>query len=95
MLNSLYKHTQLQVSNGITLLALADGQPKIMGLKEILSCYIAHQKEVIVRRTKFDLEKAEERHHIIKGLVIAQDNIDRVVEIIKSPTTATTRRKSS
>lgn len=83
VLNSLYKHTQLQVSNGITLLALADGQPKIMGLKEILSCYIAHQKEVIVRRTKFDLEKAEERHHIIKGLVIAQDNIDRVVEIIK------------
>ena len=83
VLNKLYKHTQLQVSNGITLLALADGQPKIMGLKEILSCYIAHQKEVIVRRTKFDLEKAEERHHIIKGLVIAQDNIDRVVEIIK------------
>lgn len=83
VLNTLYKHTQLQVSDGITLLALADGEPRIMSLKEILSHYIDHQREVIVRRTKFDLEKAEDRYHIIEGLVIALDNIDRVIAIIK------------
>jgi len=84
VLNTLFKHTQLQVSDGITLLALADGEPKIMSLKEILSYYIEHQRSVIVRRTKFDLEKAEDRYHIIEGLVIALDNIDRVIAIIKS-----------
>lgn len=84
VLNTLYKHTQLQVSDGITLLALADGEPRIMSLKEILSYYIDHQRSVIYRRTKFDLEKAEDRYHIIEGLVIALDNIDRVIAIIKS-----------
>ena len=84
VLNMMFKHTQLQVSDGITLLALADGEPKILNLKEILSYYIAHQREVVTRRTKFDLEKAEDRHHIIEGLVIALDNIDRVIQIIKS-----------
>ena len=84
VLNMMYKHTQLQVSDGITLLALADGEPKILNLKEILSYYIAHQREVVTRRTKFDLEKAEDRHHIIEGLVIALDNIDRVIQIIKT-----------
>lgn len=84
VLNTLYKHTQLQVSNGIMLLALADGEPRIMNLKEILAHYVAHQHDVIVRRTKYDLEKAEERCHIIEGLVIAVTNIDRVVEIIKT-----------
>ena len=84
VLNMMYKHTQLQVSDGITLLALADGEPKILNLKEILSYYIAHQREVITRRTQFDLEKAEDRRHIIEGLVIALDNIDRVIQIIKS-----------
>ena len=84
VLNMMYKHTQLQVSDGITLLALADGEPKILNLKEILSYYIAHQREVVTRRTRFDLEKAEDRHHIIEGLVIALDNIDRVIQIIKS-----------
>lgn len=83
VLNMLFKHTQMQVSDGIILLALADGEPKILTLKEILSYYIAHQKDVIVRRTKFDLEKAEDRYHIIEGLVIALDNIDRVIQIIK------------
>ncbi len=83
VLNMMFKHTQLQVSDGIILLALADGEPKILNLKEILSYYIAHQRDVVTRRTKFDLEKAEDRHHIILGLVIALDNIDRVVEIIK------------
>jgi len=84
VLNTLYKHTQLQISNGITLLALADGEPKILNLKEILQYYVAHQRDVIVRRTKYDLEKAEERCHIIEGLVIAVTNIDEVVKIIKS-----------
>ncbi len=83
VLNTLFKHTQLQVSNGINLLALADGEPKILNLKEILTYYIAHQRDVIVRRTKYDLEKAEERCHIIEGLIKAVENIDKVVAIIK------------
>ena len=83
VLNMMFKHTQLQVSDGITLLALADGEPKVMGLKEILGHYAEHQRQVIVRRTKYDLEKAEDRYHIIEGLVIALDNIDRVIAIIK------------
>lgn len=83
VLNSLFKQTQMQVSDGIILLALADGEPKILSLPEILKYYIAHQKEVVKRRTQFDLEKAEDRYHIIEGLVIALDNIDRVIAIIK------------
>jgi len=83
VLNALFKQTQLQISYGIIMLALSKGEPKIMGLKEVLGNYIDHQKEVILRRTKYDLERAEERHHIVSGLVIALDNIDRVVEIIK------------
>ena len=83
VLNSLFKQTQMQVSDGIILLALADGEPQILSLPEILKYYIAHQKEVVKRRTQFDLEKAEDRYHIIEGLVIALDNIDRVIAIIK------------
>ncbi len=83
VLNTLYKHTNLQVKDGITLLALVDGEPKVLGLKEILEQYIAHQESVIVRRTKYELAKTEEREHIVHGLVIAQANIDKVVEIIK------------
>ena len=83
LLNNLYKHTNLQIKDGIILLALVDGEPKIMGLKEILEHYIVHQKDVIKRRTKYDLIKAEEREHILKGLVIALANIDKVIEIIK------------
>lgn len=86
VLNALFKQTQLQISYGIIMLALSNGEPKIMGLKEVLGNYIDHQKEVILRRTRYDLEKAEERHHIVTGLVIALDNIDRVVEIIKKST---------
>ncbi|MEG1710217.1 MAG: DNA gyrase subunit A [Clostridia bacterium] len=89
VLNLLFKHTQLQVSNGIILLALADGTPKTLNLKEIIGYYIAHQQEVIVRRTQFDLRKAEDRSHILEGLVIAQDNIDKVVEIIRSSNDST------
>ena len=83
VLNTLYKHTQLQTSNGIILLALVDGEPKVLNLKECIHYYIEHQKDVIVRRTKFDLNKAEERAHILSGLVLALANIDEVISIIK------------
>lgn len=83
VLNTLYKHTQLQTSNGIILLALVDGEPKVLNLKECIHYYIEHQKDVIVRRTKFDLNKAEERAHIVAGLVLALANIDEVIAIIK------------
>lgn len=84
VLNLLYKHTQLQQSDGIIMLALVDGQPKILNLKELLQCYVDHQIEVVERSTKFDLGKAKEREHIVKGLVIALANIDEVIAIIKS-----------
>jgi DNA gyrase subunit A len=83
ILNQLYKHTQLQETFGVILLALDKNQPKIMNLKEILVKYIEHQKEIIIRRTQFDLKKAEDRAHILEGLIIALDNIDRVIQIIR------------
>ncbi len=84
VLNLLYKHTNLQVSDGIIMLALVDGTPKILNLKECLYYYLEHQKEVIVRRTKYDLNKTEERAHILRGLVIAQASINEVVEVCKN-----------
>ncbi len=84
VLNTLFKHTQLQCSYGINFLALVDGYPKVLNIKQILDCYIAHQKDVIYRRTKFDLAKAEERAHIVEGLVVALANIDEVIKIIKA-----------
>ena len=83
LLNQLFKKTNLQITYSIIFLALVDGVPKILNLKEILTHYIAHQMEVIVRRTKFDLERAEERLHILEGLSIALANIDEVVEVLK------------
>ncbi|HKL94362.1 MAG TPA: DNA gyrase subunit A [Clostridia bacterium] len=83
VLNTLFKQTSLQISNSMILLALEDGVPKILNLKQILEDYIKHQIEVISRRTKFDLEKAEEREHILHGLAIALANIDEVIETIK------------
>ncbi|MCI9405070.1 MAG: DNA gyrase subunit A [Clostridia bacterium] len=83
VLNTLYKHTNLQVSTGITFLALADGEPKILNLKEMLELYLKHQLEIIVRRTRHDLAAAQERAHIVEGLVKAQANIDKVIKIIK------------
>lgn len=84
VLNQLYKHTQLQISMGITFLALVNGEPKVLNLKQMLQCYVDHQKEVVIRRTRFELEKAEERAHILEGLVKALSNIDRVIQIIKA-----------
>ena len=83
VLNNLYKHTNFQVNYGIILLMLDNGVPRTLGLKSIISKYIDHQIEVIVRRTKYDLKKAEERVHILEGLKIALDNIDEVVAIIR------------
>lgn len=83
ILNRLYKHTQMQDTFGVIMIALVDGEPKVLNLKELLYHYLEHQKIVIVRRTKFDLEKAEARAHILEGLIIALDNIDEVVELIK------------
>lgn len=83
ILNQLYKQTQLRVSTGINLLALTNGEPKVLSLQEILYHYIDFQKEVITKRTKFELHKAEEREHIVYGLVIAVNNIDEVIKIIK------------
>lgn len=83
VLNLLYKHSNLQVSDGIIMLALADGEPKVMNLREILQYYLKHQREVILRRTKYELEKAQEKEHIIEGLVIALASIDEVIRIIK------------
>ena len=84
VLNSLYKHTELQQNFGIIMLALVNGTPKVCNLKEIIGYYVDHQKDVVVRRTKFDLRKAEEREHIVQGLCIALANIDEVVKIIKN-----------
>ena len=84
VLNMLYKHTNLQVSDGIIFLALVNGVPKIVNLREMLYWYLEHQKEIITRRTRYDLEKAQEREHIVEGLVKAQENIDEVVRIIKT-----------
>ena len=83
VLNNLYKHTSLQTTYGINSLALVDGQPRILSLKEMLEKYIEHQKIVIIRRTKFDLDKAKARAHILEGLKIALDNIDEIVQLLK------------
>ena len=83
VLNNLYKHTQLQVTYGINLLMIDQQTPKVFSLKEVISKYIDYQKEIIIRRTKFDLNKAEARVHILEGLKIALDNIDEIIKLIK------------
>lgn len=84
VLNNLYKYTQMQVTFGIINLALVNGEPKVLNLKELISHYTAHQIEVVTRRTKYDLRRAEARAHIIEGLKIAIDNIDEIIKIIRS-----------
>ena len=87
ILNNLYKHTQLQTTFGINMLVLVKGQPKVLNLKEVLEYYLAHQVEVITRRTKFDLDRAEARAHILEGLLVAVSNIDAVMALIKKSKT--------
>ncbi len=88
ILNQLYKHTQLQDSFGVIMLALVDGRPKILNLKEVLHYYIMHQEDVITRRTKYELNKAEARAHILEGLTIALDHLDAVITTIRESRTA-------
>ncbi len=83
VLNQLYKHTQLQDSFGVIMLALVNNQPKVMNLKDVLTHYIIHQEDVVTRRTQYDLNKAQERDHILQGLLIALDNVDEVIRIIR------------
>ncbi len=84
VLNLLYKHTQMQDTFGVIMIALVDNQPKVLNLCEVLKLYLNHQKDVVTRRTKYDLNKAEERAHILQGLLTALDNIDEVIQIIRS-----------
>ncbi len=84
VLNYLYKHTQMQETFGVIQIALVDGEPKVLDLQQILSHYINHQKDVVTRRTRFELEKAKARAHILEGLIIALDNIDEVIALIKA-----------
>ncbi|HFD81276.1 MAG TPA: DNA gyrase subunit A, partial [Gammaproteobacteria bacterium] len=84
ILNNLYQHTQLQSVFGINMVALVDGQPRLLDLKQILEAFIRHRREVVTRRTVFDLRKARERAHILEGLAVALNNIDEVIELIKS-----------
>ena len=84
IMNQLYKHTQMQDTFGIIMLALVNNEPKVMNLLEMLRYYIKHQEEVVTRRTRYDLNKAEERDHILQGLLIALDHIDEVIQIIRS-----------
>ena len=84
ILNNLYKHTQLQISFGIIMLAIVDKQPKTLGLVDIMKYFIAHRKEVVLRRTRFELRKAEERAHILEGLVICLDNLDAIIKLIRA-----------
>ena len=87
VLNQLYKHTQLQDTFGVIMLALVNNEPKVLNLLDMLKYYIKHQEDVVTRRTKYDLNKAEERDHILQGLLIALDNIDEVIQIIRSSKT--------
>jgi DNA gyrase subunit A len=93
ILNNLYKHTQLQISFGIIMLAIVDKQPKTLGLVDMMKYFIAHRKEVILRRTRFELRKAEERAHILEGLVICLDNLDAVIKLIRASKTVDEARR--
>ena len=93
VLNCLYKQTQLQDTFGMNMVALVDGQPRLLNLKQMLDCFLSHRREVITRRTVFELRKARERAHIQEGLAVALDNVDEIIALIKaSPTPADARR---
>ena len=94
ILNQLYKHTQLQDSFGVIMLALVDGKPKVLNLKEILHYYIRHQQDVVTRRTRYDLQRAEARAHILEGLTIAIDHLDAVITTVKESRTADIAREA-
>ncbi|WP_148715214.1 DNA gyrase subunit A [Chitinolyticbacter meiyuanensis] len=87
VLNNLYKHTQLQDSFGINMVALVDGQPRLLNLKQVLECFLRHRREVVNRRTVFELRKARERGHILEGLAVALSNVDEIIALIKAAAT--------
>ena len=87
VLNQLYKHTQMQATFGVIMLALVNGQPRVLTLRQMLSYFLAHRHDVVVKRTQFELNKAVEREHILEGLKIAVDNIDEVIQIIRGSET--------
>ena len=87
IMNILYKKTKLEDTFGVNMIALVDNEPKVLNLYQMLDYYLIHQKDVVTRRTKYDLNKAEERAHILEGLMIALDNIDEVISIIRSSRT--------
>lgn len=93
VLNNLYKHTQLQTSFGIIMLAIVDKQPKVMGLLDMMRYFISHRQDVVRRRTRFDLKKAEERAHILEGLIVALDHLDEIISLIRSSRTVDQARK--
>ena len=94
ILNQLYKHTQLQDTFGVIMLALVNNEPKVMSILQMLKAYLSHQEEVVTRRTKYDLNKAEERDHILQGLLIALDNIDEVITIIRNSADTQTAKEN-
>ena len=94
VLNTLYKYTALQSSFSVNNIALVNGRPKLLNLKEMIKYFVEHRHDVVVRRTKYDLKKAEERAHILDGLIVASDNIDKVIEIIKKSSNADDARKN-
>ena len=94
VLNMLYKYTSLQSSFSVNNIALVNGRPMLLNLKEMIKYFVDHRHDVVVRRTKYDLKKAEERAHILDGLIIASDNIDKVIEIIKSSSNADNAREN-
>ena len=94
VLNTLYKYTALQSSFSVNNIALVKGRPKLLNLKEMIKYFVEHRHDVVVRRTKYDLKKAEERAHILEGLIVASDNIDKVIEIIKKSSNADDARKN-
>ena len=94
VLNKLYKFTQLQSSFSVNSIALVKGRPKLLNLKELISNFVEHRHDVVVRRSNYELKKAEERAHILKGLIVASDNIDRVIELIRSSENTESARKS-
>ncbi len=93
IMNQLYKHTPLQITYGIINLALVNQQPKLLNIRELLQLFLDHRREVVLRRTRYDLRKAEERHHIVLGLIIALDHLDRVIKVIRSSRTVEEARE--
>ena len=92
VLNQLFKHTQMQASFGLNMVALVDGVPRTLSLKELIHYYVGHQREVVTRRTQYELRRAEARAHILEGLLIALDNLDAVIELIRASADADAAR---